>query len=336
MLPPPGGQADSAMIGFAAVDADGIATTTGGDGGEMVSVSSYAELEQYASSAEPYIIQVNGTIHGNGDKMMRVNSNTTIIGVGANATIDGFGFDINGYYGSSSEPACDENQIGTFTPVSNVIIRNLSFKNSPDDSINAQCLSHHLWIDHNTFYKSNDGSVDIKRGSDWATVSWNHFIETNKTMLLGHDDSAEWLDEGRLHVTYHHNYFENTVTRHPRVRFGEAHVFNNYLYNENVKPDYFVSVDMGASVYMEGNLSEVAKYTGFELVLDEGATSATSVTYASDNEVIFLAETFEPEIQVNNGARFNPGDFYSYSDQYDNAAALKSIVPANAGVGKID
>lgn len=323
------------MVGFATVDAEGVATTTGGDGGLVVTATSYAQLAEYASSSAPHVIQITGTISGNGSKMLKVNSNTTIIGVGANATIDGFGLDINGYQGTNDAPACNQDQIGTFTPVNNVIIRNVHFKNSPDDSINAQCLSHHIWIDHNTFYPSADGSVDIKRGSNWATVSWNHFIETDKSMLLGHDDAFAWLDSGKLNVTYHHNYFENTDQRHPRVRFGNAHVFNNYLFNDTVKPDYFASVDLGASVFMEGNLSEVAKFTGFEWVMDEGADSNTSVTFASDNTVVFLGDAFEPAVQVNNGARFNPADFYTYSQTYTSPAQLKSVVLQGVGAGKL-
>lgn len=87
--------------------------------------------------------------------MLDVGSNKTIIGVGTNATISGFGLDVNGW--GPEEVAwggdlCDPAEKDRFTHVQNVIIRNLSFRNSPDDSVNVQCYSHHVWIDHNTFY----------------------------------------------------------------------------------------------------------------------------------------------------------------------------------------
>ena len=303
----------------------------------MVTVSSESELAQYAASPDPYVIQIKGTIKGSGGTL-RVNSNTTIIGVGNNAVIDNFGFNVSGYIGTKDDPACDQKQIGTFTPVSNVIIRNLTFKNqaAPTDGIQVQCLSHHIWVDHNTFYPSGDGSVDIKRGSDWATVSWNHFVNTDKTMLLGHDDKMAWLDEGTLHVTYHHNYFENTRQRHPRIRFGTAHVFNNYLISDGSqgKADYFVRADIGASLYMEGNLAAVTKLTGFEWVDGAGASN-TKVTFAKDNEIIFLGDPFEPAVDLNNGAGFNPSDFYEYKSVYESAAGLKNSILAKAGAGKI-
>ena len=41
----------------------------------------------------------------------------------------------------------------------------------------------------------------------WVTVSWNKFINTDKTMLLSHDNDAALQDTGKLHVSYHHNWF---------------------------------------------------------------------------------------------------------------------------------
>ncbi|WP_433936639.1 hypothetical protein AB3662_18385 [Sorangium cellulosum] len=139
----------------------------------------------------PRVIRISGVIVGSGAPMLRVRSNKTLIGVGAGATIDGFGFDVSGWteeLAASTGETCTAATPEGYTPVSNVIIRNLTFVNSPDDAINIPCFSHHVWVDHNTFERSHDGSVDVKRGSDWVTVSWNHFHQTVKSMLLGHDD----------------------------------------------------------------------------------------------------------------------------------------------------
>ncbi|WP_336210990.1 pectate lyase family protein [Nonomuraea sp. LPB2021202275-12-8] len=136
-----------------------------------------------------------------------------------------------------------------------VSIRNLTFTDSADDSVNVQCYSHHVWIDHNTFRSSNDGSVDVKRGSDLVTVSYNRYVGTDKSMLLGHSDSNGAQDTGYLRATYHHNWFDGSNTRHPRVRFGYAHVFANYVDVE----DYFLGLGVGGRIYAESNHVKGAK-----------------------------------------------------------------------------
>ena len=95
-----------------------------------------------------------------------------------------------------------------------------------------------------------DGLVDIKHGSDYITVSWNKFYNHHKTCLLGHSDNNGAQDSTHLLVTYHHNWFNGTVSRHPRVRFsGLTHVYNNY-YNNN---SYGIASTMNANVLVENN-----------------------------------------------------------------------------------
>ncbi len=107
----------------------------------------------------------------------------------------------------------------------NVIIRNINFVDTADcfpawdpndgaagnwnaayDSISVR-NSTHVWIDHNRFadvrtsdetlpvffgriYQVHDGLVDITNVSDYITVSWNQFLNHDKTMLIGSSDSA--------------------------------------------------------------------------------------------------------------------------------------------------
>ncbi|WP_460915970.1 pectate lyase family protein [Plantactinospora veratri] len=206
------------LVGFATISGYGRTGTNGGTGGPTVTVGNYAQLAAAVADDLPRIVRVSGTITGSGDDMLDVGSNKTIIGVGSSATISGFGLDVNGWGPAEVDwggDTCDPAERDRFTPVQNVIIRNLSFRNSPDDSINVQCYSHHVWIDHNTFYPASDGSVDIKRGSDLATVSYNRFAGTDKSMLLGHSDNNAAQDTGYLRVTYHHNWFDGSNTRHP-------------------------------------------------------------------------------------------------------------------------
>jgi pectate lyase len=310
------------VSGFAALNRDGRNGTNGGAGGSTADVSTFAALVAAVGDNTPRIVQIHGTISGSG--MVKVGSNKTIFGIGANATISGFGLDVNSWtqpfidqYGDT----CDANERSVAQPVQNVIIRNISFRNANDDSINVQCWAHHVWIDHNTFYPAADGSVDIKRGSDWATVSWNRFVGTDKSMLLGHSDDVGTLDRGRLHATYHHNWFDHSNTRHPRVRFGQAHVYNNYA---NGITDYFMGKGVECSIYADGNYVDAIKriFTPFD---------GTNATWTNTNMI--AGECRAPDCLVFNNGAFNPASYYSWSP--DNAANVPSIVMNGAGAGRL-
>ncbi|MFB9251259.1 right-handed parallel beta-helix repeat-containing protein, partial [Sphaerisporangium melleum] len=137
--------------------------TTGGSG-NPITVNSASALTSALSSSNPAIIRVSGTINCSG--MLKVTSNKSVIG-NSGATIAGCGLNVN--------------------KASNVIIRNLTFRNWNDDAINVQ-YSTRVWIGNNTLSNGYDGAIDIKRASDYVTVSWNRISSHDKTMLLGHSD----------------------------------------------------------------------------------------------------------------------------------------------------
>lgn len=64
-------------------------------------------------------------------------------------------------------------------------------------------------------------------------------------------DTKEFL------VTYHHNWFDHSDSRHPRVRVGTIHIYNNY-FDGNSK--YGVGVTQGSSVFVEANYFRNCKY----------------------------------------------------------------------------
>jgi pectate lyase len=230
-------------------------------------MTSLAEFAEAVTGDAPNTVIVSGTLSADSElEMLDVGSNKTIVGDGADAKLIGFGLNISGFPATALDSdTCEPEHEGLFEPISNVIIQNLTFEESPDDSINVQCYAHHIWIDHNTFYPAGDGSIDVKRGSDLVTVSWNHFIDTNKTMLLGHDEGNGEQDRGRLRATYHHNWFDNTISRTPLVRFGYAHVFNNYI----LTSDYFLGVGVEA---LSALLAERAGAASSEQPASAGST----------------------------------------------------------------
>lgn len=205
--------------------------TTGGRGGRLIQVSDANQLITALAGDHSKIIQVIEPIELS--QAVRVTSNTTLVGVGKTAKIKGGGLHLR--------------------KVHNVILRNLEINEAPD-AIGIE-ESHHVWVDHCDLSQCQDGLLDIKRGSDFITVSWNHFHHHHKTCLLGHSDkdAIREMDRGHLRVTYHHNFFDGTQTRHPRVRFADGvEVVNNYYY----KNEYGVASLMDAGVIVEGNVFE--------------------------------------------------------------------------------
>ncbi|GII76670.1 hypothetical protein Sru01_16520 [Sphaerisporangium rufum] len=324
---PPGSA--SGLVGFATTSGYGRTGTNGGAGGPTVTVASYAQLAAAVADDAPRIVKVSGTITGTGAEMLDVGSNKTIIGVGTNATISGFGFDVNGW--GPDEVAwggdiCDPAERDRFTHTQNVIIRNLSFRNSPDDSVNMQCYSHHVWVDHNTFYPAGDGSVDIKRGSDLATVSYNRYVGTDKSMLLGHSDGNAAQDTGYLNVTYHHNWFDGSNTRHPRVRFGYAHGYANYV----SVTDYFLGLGVGGRIYAESNYVKGAK----TITEDFGDTR---LTWASSNyyNIATITRANSSGSTMSDWLRAD-GSVSRPSYSYSAGSASATPPAAGAGVGGAD
>jgi pectate lyase len=302
--------------GFAGVNAMGQDGTTGGAGGEVVTATTAEEFLDYIARPEPLVVQVSGTITlptGDSDGMHDVASDKTILGVGADAALTGGGLNIG-------LPVDEEMTAPPENAVHNVIIRNIAFSGASDDLLNVQMFSHHVWIDHNDFSNGDDGAVDIKRGSDYVTVSWNHFHDHDKTALLGHDDANAAQDDGRLRVTYHHNYFDASDQRNPRVRFGEpVHIYNNYYWENS----YGVASTMDAGLVLEGNYFFSVNNPGrVDFSGDLGRMVARDNTLVECNH----------EIEVR-GSVEDPADYYSYT--LDPVADVPTIVPAGAGTGKL-
>ncbi|MEH1099741.1 pectate lyase family protein [Micromonospora sp. CPCC 205561] len=302
--------------GFASVDALGQRGTTGGAGGPEVTVTTTAQFLDHIARPGPYVIRVSGTIAlpaGDNDGMWNVASDKTIVGLGDDATLSGGGLNIG-------VPVDDDVTSPPANAVHNVIIRNLHLTGATDDLINVQMFSHHIWIDHNEFSDGDDGAVDIKRGSDFVTVSWNHFHDHDKTLLLGHDEDAGPQDTGRLRVTYHHNFFDRSDQRNPRVRFSAlAHVYNNY-YNDN---SYGVASTYDAAVLMENNYFYSVNNPGrVDFSGDLGRIVERGNVLVACNHPIETRGTVP-----------DPRGYYPYT--LDPAVGVPTIVPAGAGPGKV-
>ncbi|GAA4076838.1 pectate lyase family protein [Actinomadura miaoliensis] len=300
--------------GFAGVNAWGQNGTTGGAGGQTVDVDTAAEFLSAIANPNPLVIRVNGTISLSGGPMHDVTSNKTIVGVGSNSGITGGGLNIG-------LPLSDSITAPPANAVKNVVIRNMKITNCPDDCVNVQMFSHHIWIDHNDLSDQSDGALDVKRGSSYVTVSWNRFHDSDKNMLLGHDDDNDAQDVGRLKVTYHHNFFDGSKQRNPRVRFGEpVHLYNNYYLNVT---GYGAASQMNAGVMVENNyFDNVEKPTRTDVGGDPGRIVARGNIVVNSEDPI-----------VQRGSVQEPRTYYAYT--LDPAANVPSIVRSGAGLGKV-
>ncbi len=295
--------------------------TTGGEGGKTVVVRTEQELIHYMQHRDPYIILIDGTIElGRGDHhrpehhMHSIAPNKTLFGLDG-ATIKGGGFNIRGTRNDG---------VGQVTRT-NIIIRNLIFDGgSPDDYINVEHGATNVWIDHNTFNGPNtDGMVDVKREASFVTISWNIIHTNHKTMLLGHDDNHTH-DRGYLKVTYHHNYVYNSQSRHPRMRYGRAHLFNNYF--ENIG-DYVMGPGVEAEIISENNHVWVSGrftdwYHNTGKVLERGQGSLINrINHDHDPRIVTSQIDWTPE------------EYYSY--KMNPAIAVRNMILEHAGAGKI-
>ncbi len=253
---------------------------------------------------------------------MRVPDNTTIAGLDKRATIRGAWLDLRGSSSTRRRNIIIRNI--TFEDVYDCFPAWTPNRNPDgtwagtgawDSEYDAISLreTERVWIDHNEFrdraiidstlptyfnakYQMHDGLVDITNASDRVTVSYNRFVNHDKTMLIGSSDNA-LADVGRLRVTLHHNLFQNLGQRVPRLRYGQLHVYNNYylipdpavhsyswgvgvqplpvtsgIYAENnffrtentVTPDQFIArFTNGRAIYVDGTLHDAASANHF-------------------------------------------------------------------------
>jgi pectate lyase len=296
---------DFHLFGFAA------GLTTGGKGGQTVTVSTLADLQTQAASTSPLIIQISGKITGTtGSDIVRVASNKTIVGLGSTAEL--FAVEL------------------TLQNSSNIIVRNLKIShvlasNNDGDLIHLQ-ETHNVWIDHCELFNEPpqtqpnkdlyDGLVDITHNSSNVTISWTFFHDHWKSNLIGSSDS----DNFDRRTTFHHNMYQNIASRTPSYRFGNGHVYNTYFTGLTISG---VNSRMGAVLRVEGNVFENSSdpitsldssTVGFWDVRDNQFTNCTGSQPATSNG------TFVPP----------------YTYHLDSSSSVKALVTQWVGVGKTD
>jgi pectate lyase len=285
--------------------ADGFASTgggtTGGAAGPTVTVNTFADLQKYVTATTPYVIKVGAaiTVTPKGTEL-KVQSNKTIVGVGTSGQIVGGGF----FLGAG---------------VKNVIIRNLTIRDTqmtdddPDDKVYdydgiQMDTADHIWIDHNTITRMNDGLIDSRKDTSYLTVSWNVLSSNNKAFGIG------WTDNVTARMTIHHNWIHDNNQRNPSTdNVALAHLYNNYLQNITSYGNY-----------ARGATKMVLENSYFEKVKDPYYPDSTAQLRQTGSIVVDSTGR-----QATLGSAFTPSSYYSYT--LDPAANVPSLVKTYAG-----
>ena len=219
---------------------------------ESTKGSLVSELDSYADGNYPLAVRIVGEVTDfsgmdKGDLLIDNGGNTsglTIEGVGEDATANGWGIRIKNS--------------------SNVEVRNIGVMNvdsSEGDNIGLQQNNDHVWV-HNCdlFYGDagsdadqvkGDGALDTKK-SHYVTHSYNHFWDSGKCNLQGANKS-----DTSNYITYHHNWYDHSDSRHPRVRVATVHVYNNY-YDGVAK--YGIGSTTDSDIFAEANYFRNCRY----------------------------------------------------------------------------
>jgi pectate lyase len=144
--------------------------------------------------------------------------------------------------------------------VGNVEVRNLGIMLFPDDGLSLDTGNANVWLHNNDIFygtaggdadqAKGDGSTDLKKASTYITIAYNHYWDSGKAALVGLSESSEFF------VTFHHNWFDHSDSRHPRIRTGTIHIYNNFF--DGVSK-YGVGATTGSSAFVESNYYRHAK-----------------------------------------------------------------------------
>ena len=215
---------------------------------EYTGVAAITQAIKAKNNCQPVAIRIIGQVTLSGLSCSDMSS-AYAIGVkgAANVTFEGVGDDATLYTAG----------VAAFQS-SSIEVRNLGLMNwgggKDGDGITLK-QSVGVWVHNNDVFYGNagsdgdqakgDGSMDLKDNSQYVTISYNHFWDSGKMSLCGMKSES-----GENWITYHHNWFDHSDSRHPRIRTMSVHVYNNY-YDGNAK--YGVGAAKDSEAFVEAN-----------------------------------------------------------------------------------
>ena len=215
---------------------------------EYTGVAAITQAIKTKNNCQPVAIRIIGQVTLSGLSCSDMRS-AYAIGVkgAANVTFEGVGDDATLYTAG----------VAAFQS-SSIEVRNLGLMNwgggKDGDGITLK-QSVGVWVHNNDIFYGDagsdgdqakgDGSMDLKDNSQYVTISYNHFWDSGKMSLCGMKSES-----GENWITYHHNWFDHSDSRHPRIRTMSVHVYNNY-YDGNAK--YGVGAAKDSEAFVEAN-----------------------------------------------------------------------------------
>ncbi|MBN2166460.1 MAG: T9SS type A sorting domain-containing protein [Marinilabiliaceae bacterium] len=294
---------DFRMAGFATLNG----STTGGEGGAIVTPQTFAELKQYIENrSTPYVIRITkefntdiqtwvdayGTVvacdtpgarETTFGAILKIGSNKTVIGVGESAFFNRIGLVIqcqsniiirNIRFTMKDVPATREDEYKILAPDGITTIGDpdcIGIQADAESVAEEKRISQHIWIDHCEFYNEN---IDNKDRYDGLLDSKNNVQYLTVSWCYFHDHSKALLsgkgssDNYNRTITFHHNYFSNIFgSRLPLLRFGQHHYFNNYM--EGCEGDG-VNLRINTNAYIENNYFKDSKKPLFGKLSEKG------------------------------------------------------------------
>lgn len=310
----------------------------------VIGLVTAGDVDSFGSSSEG--LQIKGP---NPDSPM----NITVEGIGNDATIHGFGILVR--------------------DCASVEFRNFAVMRQMDDGLSLDTDNSNIWI-HNVdvFYGKSgsgdhakgDGGIDVKADSKFVTIDYCRFWDTGKSSMCGMKSET-----GPNYITYHHNWFDHSDSRHARVRTMSVHFFNNY-YDGVAK--YGVGASSSSDVFVEKNYFRGTKYPmiianqahdlgpkgstlsgenggiikAYDNIIAEPQSGSAFTTYADDNTsfdayVVSSRDEKVPETvkakvggHVYNNFDTNPSLIYTYTP--DEAKDVPAKVTGFLGAGRIE
>ncbi len=265
------------------VSAD-IVTSSNGTTTSAQGIQNILILYKKGYDARPLCIRLVGnvtdpSVTDKGDLLLdlgatkQTSQGVTIEGVGEDAVANGWGVRIK------NAKLVEVRNIGT-----------MNCDSGEGDNIGLQQACEYTWIHNCDFFYGDagsdadqvkgDGALDCKK-STYITFSYNHFYDNGKCNLLG---LSEATTEG-LYITYHHNWYDHSDSRHPRCRYYSAHVYNNY-YDGNAK--YGIGATLGSSVFSENNYFRSCKFPmltsmqGSDLYAEDSKSTTDNATFSKE------------------------------------------------------
>ena len=269
-----------------------------------------ADLDAVSSSSEG--LQIKG-------KKAYSNLFITLEGIGDDATLRGFGLLLRN--------------------AANVELRNFAIMRCMDDCVSIDTDNKFIWVHHLDFFYGQkgsdadqvkgDGTTDIKGDSQYITVAYNHYFDSGKSSLCGMTGES-----GPNYIDYHHNWFDHSDSRHPRVRTMSVHVWNNY-YDGCAK--YGVGATSGSSVFVESNYFRATKDP--MLISQQGTDAKGGGTFSGETGGMIksygnvyadkgLSSNFTPVTQHESAASFDCYEVAARDEQVP--GSVKALVGGTA------